>query len=283
VLFVIVIGGLVQLPVRSVAMARYSDLLVEEDGPVALVSLNRPDKLNSMSGTMMSDLTDYLGSLNSGDYRIRAVVLTGAGRAFCAGGDVVNFPNVNESRHAAAWRRPRGENSAVLVLRECDVPVIGAINGYAVGGGFGLALATDFRICSEDVVFQAAQIKRGITADIGLPFLLQAAVGTQRALEIIATARRVQAAEAQALGLVLEVVPAGQLVDRALEIARQVAQNAPLGIAAAKRLVYLPHEEDLARVEELTSMFVGKLFDTEDGREGARSFLERREPSFQGR
>jgi enoyl-CoA hydratase/carnithine racemase len=264
-------------------MAGDSDILVEEDGPVALVTLNRPDKLNSMGGTMMSDLTDYLFSLNAGDYRIRAVVLTGAGRAFCAGGDVNNFPNVNADRRAAAWRRPRGERSAVLALRDCDVPVIGAVNGYAVGGGFGLALATDFRVCSEDVVFQAAQIKRGITADVGLPFLLQSAVGTQRALEIIATARRVQAAEALALGLVLEVLPAGQLVARALEIARQVAQNAPLGIAAAKRLVYLPHEEALARVEELTAMFVGRLFDTEDGREGARSFVERREPSFQGR
>jgi enoyl-CoA hydratase/carnithine racemase len=264
-------------------MTGYSDILVEEDGPVALVTLNRPDKLNSMGGTMLGDLADYLGSLNAGDYRIRAVVLTGAGRAFCAGGDVTSFPNVDETRRAAAWRRPHGERSPVLVLRECDVPVIGAINGYAVGGGFGLALATDFRICSEDVVFQAAQIKRGITADVGLPFLLQAAVGTQRALEIIATARRVQAAEARTLGLVLEVLPADQLVARALEIARQVAQNAPLAIAAAKRLVYLPHQEDLARTEELTAMFVGKLFDTEDGREGARSFMERREPSFRGR
>ncbi len=264
-------------------MPDYSDILVEEDGPVALVTLNRPDKLNSMGGTMMSDLTHYLGSLNTGEYRIRAVVLTGAGRAFCAGGDVTNFPNMNESRRAAVWRRPRGERSAVLALRDCDVPVIGAINGYAVGGGFGLALATDFRIGGDDLVFQASQIKRGITVDIGLPFLLQSAVGTQRALEIIATARRVQAAEAQALGLVLEVVPRAQLVDRALEIARQVAQNAPLGIAAAKRLVYLPHEDDLARVEELTTMFVGKLFDTDDGREGARSFVERREPVFRGR
>jgi enoyl-CoA hydratase/carnithine racemase len=263
-------------------MAGYSDILVEEDGPVALVTLNRPKQLNSMGGSMMSDLVHYLGTLNEGDYRIRAVVLTGAGRAFCAGGDVTNFPNVNESRRAAAWRRPHGERSAVLALRDCDVPVIGAINGYAVGGGFGLALATDFRICAEDVVFQAAQIKRGITADIGLPFLLQAQVGTQRALEIIATARRVHAAEAHALGLVLEVMPPGQLVERALEIASQVAQNAPLAIAAAKRLVYLPHEDDLARAEELTSMFVGKLFDTEDGREGARSFLERREPIFHG-
>jgi enoyl-CoA hydratase/carnithine racemase len=263
-------------------MAVYSDILVEEDGPVALVTLNRPDKLNSMGGSMMSDLADYLGTLNSGEYRIRAVVLTGAGRAFCAGGDVTSFPNVNESRRAEVWRRPRRETDAVLAMRDCDVPVIGAINGYAVGAGFGLALATDFRICAEDVVFQAAQIKRGITVDGGLPFLLQAEVGTQRALEIIATARRVHAAEALALGLVLDVLPPGQLVERALEIAGQVAVNAPLGIAAAKRLVYMTHQDDLSRVDELTNMFVGKLFHTEDGHEGARSFLERREPNFTG-
>jgi enoyl-CoA hydratase/carnithine racemase len=264
-------------------MAEYSDILVEEDGPVALVTLNRPDKLNSMGGSMMSDLVHYLGTLNSGEYRIRAVVLAGAGRAFCAGGDVTSFPNVNESRRAEPWRRPRRDADRVLAMRDCDVPIIGAINGYAVGAGFGLALATDFRICSEDVVFQAAQIKRGITADGGLPFLLQEAVGTQRALEIIATARRVHAAEALSLGLVLEVAPPGKLVERALEIAGQVAQNAPLGVAAAKRLVYMAHQDDLSRVDEMTSMFVGKLFHTDDGLEGARSFLERREPNFSGR
>src|ERR1700761_8239892 len=106
--------------IRSVHMAGYSDILVEEDGPVALVTLNRPDKLNAMGGTMMSELANYLGSLNAGDDRIRAVVLTGAGRAFCAGGDVTNFPNVNESRRAAAWRRPRAERSPGLALRDCD-------------------------------------------------------------------------------------------------------------------------------------------------------------------
>ena len=126
-------------------MAGYSDILVEEDGPVALVTLNRPDKLNSMGGSMTKDLAHYLGTLNSGEYRIRAVVLTGAGRAFCAGGDVTAFPNVNEARRAEPWRRPP-KDTTVLAMRDCDVPVIGAINGYAIGAGFGLALATDFRI-----------------------------------------------------------------------------------------------------------------------------------------
>lgn len=264
-------------------MAQYSDIIVEEDGPVALVKFNRPDRLNSMGGTMMSELTNYLESLNSGDYRIRAVVLTGEGRAFCAGGDVTAFPALNSDRAKRPWRRPHGNRSSVAVMRDCDAPIIGAINGYAVGGGFSLALATDFRICADDAVFQVAQIKRGITADVGLGFLLQAEVGTQRALELISTARRIDAAEALALGLVLEVLPRDKLVDRALEIAAQVSTNAPpMGVAAAKRLVYMSHNDDLARVEELTGMYVGKLFETEDGREGAVSFVEKREPRFTG-
>jgi 2-(1,2-epoxy-1,2-dihydrophenyl)acetyl-CoA isomerase len=264
-------------------VAGYTDIIVEEQGDVALLKFNRPESLNSMGGSMVAETIAYLNSLNSGEYRIRAVVITGEGRAFCAGGDVRAFPGANPDRVPPPWRRPHAEESPIVAMRNCDVPVIGAINGYAVGGGFGLALGTDFRICSDDAIFQVAQIKRGVAADIGLPFLLQATVGTQRAMELISTARRVDAQEALTLGLVLEVVPREQLVDRALEMARSVAKGPPLAISAAKRLVYTPHAEDLARVEEMTGMFVAKLFTTDDGVEGARSLLERREPVFKGR
>ncbi len=264
-------------------MTEYTDIIVEERDGIALVKLNRPEKLNSMGGTMMQELTRYFESLNRGEYRVRAVVLTGEGRAFCAGGDVTGFPGVNPDRAKAGWRRPHSEGSSLLAMRNCDVPIIGAINGYAVGGGFGLALGTDFRICADNAVFEVTQIKRGITADVGLPYLLQATVGTQRAMELIATARRIDAQEALRIGVVLEVVPKEQLIERAMEIAAMVAKNPPMSLAATKRLVYMPGVGDLQQVEEMTGMYVNKLFTTEDGIEGARSFIERREPVFKGR
>jgi 2-(1,2-epoxy-1,2-dihydrophenyl)acetyl-CoA isomerase len=264
-------------------MPEFKDIIAEEHGAVALVKFNRPAALNAMGGTMMQELAAYLASLNSGEYRVRAVVLTGEGRAFCAGGDVRGFPAANPGAKRPPWRRPHPTQSPIAAMRDCDVPIIGAINGYAVGGGFGLALATDFRICAEDAIFQVTQVKRGLTPDVGLAFLLQATVGTQRALELICTGRRVDAQEALALGLVLEVVPPERLLERALAIAETVAKGPPLGLAAGKRLVYLSSMEALARTEELTNMYIGKLFETEDGAEGVRSFMERREPSFVGR
>ena len=265
------------------AAAGYEAITVERRGRVAVLKLNRPEKLNAWAPAMQTELVDFVDRLNAGEYDVRAIVLSGEGRSFCAGGDVTGFPGADLEARRPPWRRSHGEAYAIRHLRDCDVPVIGAINGYAVGMGFGLALATDLRIAADDAVFQVAQTKRGIIADFGLGYFLPKIVGAQRGLELMFTGRRIDAREALDLGLVLEVVPRESLMDRALELAETIASGPPLSMAAIKRIVYMLEENDLARVQDLTGPFVNIMFTSDDGVEGVRSFMERRDPVFTGR
>lgn len=262
----------------------FESILVDErpDG-VAIVRLNRPEKLNAWTPNMQTELNAYLDSLNVGEYRVRAIVLTGEGRAFCVGGDVMTFPGADMERRRPPWRQAHPEAMAIRHMRNCDVPIIGALNGYAVGLGFGVALGTDLRICATDSTFQVAQVKRGIVADFGLSYFLPRIVGTQRAMELMLTGRRIDAAEALELGLVLEVVPPAELLDRAVALATEIATGPPLAMAASKHLIYLVEDPDLQRTQDLTSNYVKQLFVSEDGIEGVNSFRERREPHFEGR
>ena len=256
-------------------------LQVEQlEGGVALVRMNRPDKLNALNPALIAALSAYFGALRAGEYDVRAVVLTGAGRAFCAGGD---FAPRDPDALPPAWHRAHAELESIRFMRDADVPIVGALNGFAIGGGFSLALACDVRIAADDVVFQVAQMKRGIIPEYGLSYFLQESLGRQRALELIFSARRVDAAEALALGLVLDVVPRADLEARAVGLAQSFAAGAPLGNAAAKRLVYSIEDSDLTRVQELGNAYIAQLRVTEDGAEGVRSFIERREPEFRGR
>ena len=259
-----------------------SDVLhVEQrEGGVAVVRMHRPERLNALSPDLIAALREYFASLTAGEYETRAVVLTGAGRAFCAGGD---FTPRDPGAPPPAWRRGHAQLEPIRQMRDADVPVIGAINGYAIGGGFSLALACDVRIAADDAVFQAAQMKRGIVPEYGLSYFLQEQVGRQRALEIMFSARRIGADEARDLGLVLDVVPRDRLEERAIALATEYAAGPPLGMAATKRMVYAVEEDALGRVQELSIAYNRQLQATEDGAEGVRSFLERREPVFRGR
>ena len=250
------------------------------DGGVAVVRMNRPERLNALNPALIQGLNDYFADFKRGSYQTRAIVFTGAGRAFCAGGD---FSPKDPDAAPDPWRRGHPEIEVVSFMRDCDAPIIGAINGYAMGGGFSLALACDLRIAADDAVFQVAQMKRGIVPEYGLSYFLQEQLGRQRALELILTARRIDAQEALDLGLVLEVVPSANLEARAVELATEIASGPPLGMAASKRMINVVEQDGFSRVQELSQAYNRQLGATEDGAEGVNSFLERREPQFQGR
>jgi len=261
------------------------EVLFEQVDDVLIARLNRTEQLNALSAGISDGLHELVRRLNSGETGARAAIVTGEGRAFCAGGDVTGFPTSNQPhvRVRTAYARPHPERSIARAMHACDVPIIAAVNGYAVGAGFGLALAADLRIAADDAVFQVAQIKRGLVADYSTGPLLQEAVGNQRALELMLSGRRVDAQEALALGLVLKVVPRDRLLDEALALARSIASGPPLGMAASKHVLYMSGDHALEQADAFISLSVSSLFRTEDAAEGVKSFMERREPEFKGR
>lgn len=259
-------------------------VLFEQVGDVLIAKFNRPDVLNALSGGITAGMHELVRRLNSRETGARAAIVTGEGRAFCAGGDVTGFPTSNQpnARPYPAYARPHPERSIARAMHSCDVPIIGAINGYAVGAGFGLALSTDLRIAADDAIFQVAQTKRGLVADVSTGPLLREAVGNQRALDLMLSGRRIDAYEALELGLVLKVVPRDQLMDEALALASSIASGPPLGMAASKHVVYMAGEHDLEQADAFVLLSVSSLFKTNDAAEGVRSFMERREPKFTG-
>ena len=184
-------------------MSDEGDLIIEERDQIAFVTFNRPEKLNAWTYAMSDELRNYLWSLNEGEYRIRCVVMTGSGRAFCSGADVGALA-ARQGGERPPWRPPHPEMHITEALRRCNAPVIAAINGYALGMGLGIAMSCDIRIAADDARFQVAQMKRGLTADTALAHSLPAAIGAERAMELMFTARMIEADEAERIGLVLK-------------------------------------------------------------------------------
>jgi len=232
---------------------------------------------------MQRELMSALGAFEE-DPDVRAIVLTGAGRGFCAGGDVKAMAESRLGTEPAQMRPiSRTWGALPLALRNCTKPIVAAVNGAAAGAGLDIALACDIRIASVDARFAASFARIGLVPDNGGLYLLPRAVGVQRACEMIFSARIVSATEALEYGMVLEVVPADELLSRATEVARSFAANAPLAVRLAKRGIYkaqdLPFEASFDHVN-FSQVY---LQQTADHKEGIRAFVERRTPNFSGR
>ena len=250
------------------------------DGYVVTVVLNRPEALNAMNTAMGEDLLRCFEELHR-DRAVRAVVFTGAGtKAFCVGGDLKEREGMTDE----TWRAQHVifEAAAARVLH-CPVPVIAAVEGFAMGGGCELAVLSDFVVCGETAVFAVPEVTRGIFPGIGGTQLLPRILGAPMAKEMIFTGRRVDAREAKAIGLVNHVVPAGQARARALEIAATIADNGPLAVRQAKKAVNRGGETDLETGMILAIEAYNNTVTTDDRLEGVRAFNEKRKPRFTGR
>lgn len=251
---------------------------------IATVTLNRPEAMNALTRQLYAELEQAFRDAHA-DPEVRAVILTGEGRAFCSGDDVKQIM-LGEQREASTRRlsdvRPRPTPAAVAVL-ECDKPVIAAVNGPAVGWGMDLTLFCDIRIASERAKFGELFIKRGLVADMGGLWRLPRVVGPEKAAELLFTGDVIDAGEALRIGLVSRVVPAEELLPTARALAAKIAANPPIAMRYMKEGL---RRAMLAAMDEMGA-FVGSslayLFTTEDHREGALSFVERREPVFKGR
>ena len=262
------------------------EVLYEAADGVAVITLNRPERMNTISGPMLSRLSDLLLKAN-GDPEVRAIILTATGRAFCAGLDLVDATKGSGIGSESQTRAPSVNldlrTAPPTVLFAMDKPTICALNGAAAGYGMDTALGCDIRIMAESSKLAAAFVKRGVVPESGGTWYLPRMLGWSKAAELIFTGRTLSAAESLALGLANEVVPDAELMTRARAVAAEIAANAPLAVQSAKRLMRMGLEETFNdHVHHVFLQFL-QLARTQDFREGMTSFLEKRPPKFTGR
>jgi 2-(1,2-epoxy-1,2-dihydrophenyl)acetyl-CoA isomerase len=261
-----------------------SDLIETIEDGIATLTFNRPERLNALSTPIMDGLLHGLPRL-AGDPAVKVVVLTGAGRAFCAGGDVKSMAEDDGERRSAseATTHLRSRMEVSRILHELPKPTIAMINGPAAGAGLALALACDLRIAGISARLVTAFVKVGFSGDFGGSFFLTRLVGTAKARELYFTGRPVGADEALSLGLVNRVVPDDQLHQATVALARSLAQGPQIALSLMKRNMNCAETGALAQLLDVEAAHQVQSGRTEDHREAARAFVEKRAPIFVGR
>ncbi len=262
-------------------MQSFESILVEHDEHVVVLTINRPDKLNALNSLVIRELTAAVRGLELLEPRPRCAILTGAGeKAFVAGADIAEMSTMTV---AEAKLFSDAGHALCTAIELSPVPVIAAVNGFALGGGCELALACDFIYAAENAKFGQPEVNLGVLPGFGGTQRLARRVGVGLARELVYGAEAISADRAAAIGLANLVVPKGELLARAREAAVKIASKAPLAVSAAKRVIARGSDADLGTANELEATAFAGLFGSDDQRQGMRSFLAKQKPTFTGR
>lgn len=263
----------------------YSEIILDESEGIATITLNRPDKLNAFTETMSNELLDALIRAEQ-DKSVRVVIITGAGRAFCAGADLKDtFLKIIEDRKAGiegydilSWMV-----KACLQFRSMSKPTIASINGHAIGLGLTIPLQCDIRIASEAATMSLPFVKVGVLPEFGSTYTLSRIIGIGKACELVFTGKSVTAQEAKEINLVNEVVPPAELETATRNLAISITEGAPIAIKMAKRGLYMGMDGDIENQLQYEKLAFDMLWQQEDHEEAVRAFLEKRKPVFKGK
>ena len=261
----------------------YEAIIFTTDGPIAIIKLNRPDKLNAFGGPMREEILDVLAKIGADD-AVRVVIVTGEGRGFSAGGDIDHLKRLRENNDEEGFRQVLSNGQKITkTMRSLPKPVIAAVNGPCAGAGFSFALGCDIRIASDAASFGASFSRIGLHPDWGGSWFLPKLVGSANACQLIFTGSMISAEEAQRIGLVNRVVPHAELMPTALELATTVAKSAPRVVRLAKESIYRSLSSDMESAFTREGEVQMECFYSDDFLEGLTAFKEKRRPRFNGR
>jgi enoyl-CoA hydratase/carnithine racemase len=261
----------------------YEHIDITEDSGITTITLNRPEKLNALAGHMRRDLAEALEAAAS-DRGVHVVVITGAGRAFCAGGDVTAMAELIERHDADEFARLLGSARRVITsIRQMTKPVIASVNGPAAGAGCNLAFACDLRIVSNTASFTQSFVKVGLHPDWGGTYFVPHLVTPNKACEMFFLGDAIDATEAQRLGIVNYVVAPEELEAATLKLAERLRDSPAISLAAAKQAVYMGQSAELEEMLRYETEAQMRCFESQDCAEGVRAFLEKRAAKFTGR
>lgn len=258
----------------------YEVILVERDGAIAQITINRPDKLNAINRAVIRDLTEAFTALQQGEAP-RAVILTGAGsKAFVAGADIAEMSTMSAPE---GYAFSEAGHRLGHLMESAPFPIIAAVNGFALGGGCELMLSCDLAYAADNAKLGQPEVNLGVIPGFGGTQRLTRRVGIAKARELVYTADMIGAEEALRIGLVNGVFLGAELLTKTREIAQKIASKGPLAIAAAKRVLWRGADVELGVANELEAQAFGVLFGSDDKREGMGAFVEKRKATFTGR